>query len=198
MIFYYLISLVTCYHSQRKFTEKLLLYLPMIREVLHQTGPLILTRWSSLPAATPRDSFNTLSPRQNGHHFPYNFFKCIFLNENVWVAIKIWLKFVTKGSINNIPALVQIMAWRRPGDKPLCEPMLTQFTLALQWKSQYLERHSAFPNGVSCLLSWPKKGHLEAAPISMWLERLYIKLALWYWLVESSLPAAPPMKLSQV
>ena len=28
------------------------------------------------------------------------------------------------GPINNIPALVQIMAWRRPGDKPLSEPML--------------------------------------------------------------------------
>ena len=28
------------------------------------------------------------------------------------------------GSINNIPALVQIMAWRRPGDKPLFEPMV--------------------------------------------------------------------------
>ena len=27
-------------------------------------------------------------------------------------------------SINNIPALVQIMAWRRPGDKPLSEPMM--------------------------------------------------------------------------
>ena len=25
---------------------------------------------------------------------------------------------------NNIPALVQIMAWRRPGDKPLSEPMM--------------------------------------------------------------------------
>ena len=34
------------------------------------------------------------------------------------------LKFVPKGPINNIPALVQIMAWRRPGDKPLSEPML--------------------------------------------------------------------------
>ena len=45
-------------------------------------------------------------------------FKCIFLNENVSIAIKISLKFVPKVSINNIPALVQIMAWRRPGDKP--------------------------------------------------------------------------------
>ena len=28
--------------------------------------------------------------------------------------------------INNIPTLVQIMAWRRPGDKPLFEPMMVQ------------------------------------------------------------------------
>ena len=38
------------------------------------------------------------------------------------ILITISLKFVPKGQINNIPALVQIMAWRRPGDKPLSEP----------------------------------------------------------------------------
>ena len=48
----------------------------------------------------------------------------IFQNENIWILIKISLKFVPKGSINNIPALVQIMAWHRPGDKPLSEPMM--------------------------------------------------------------------------
>ena len=37
-------------------------------------------------------------------------FKCIFLNENVLILIKISLKFVPKGPINSIPALVQIMA----------------------------------------------------------------------------------------
>ena len=37
------------------------------------------------------------------------------------------MKFVPKGQIDNDPALVQIMAWRRPGDKPLSEPMMTQF-----------------------------------------------------------------------
>ena len=51
-------------------------------------------------------------------------FKCIFFNENVYISIKISLKFVPKGPINNIPALVQIMAWRRTGDKPLSEPMM--------------------------------------------------------------------------
>ena len=63
----------------------------------------------------PLDTFlNTLRPRQNGRHFADAIFKCIFLNENVSIAIKISLKFVPKGPINNIPALVQIMAWRRP------------------------------------------------------------------------------------
>ena len=45
-------------------------------------------------------------------------------NKNVYTWIKISLKFVPKGPINNIPTLVQIMAWRRPGDKPLSEPMM--------------------------------------------------------------------------
>ena len=37
----------------------------------------------------------------------------IFLNENVWIPIEIPLTFVPKSPINNIPALVQIMAWHR-------------------------------------------------------------------------------------
>ena len=65
---------------------------------------------------------NTLRPRQDSRHFPDDIFKRIFLNENVWILIS--RKFVPKGPVNNIPALVQIMAWRRPGDKPLFEPMM--------------------------------------------------------------------------
>ena len=67
---------------------------------------------------------NILMLRQNGRHFPEDIFQCIFLTENVWLSIKIELKFVPRGPINNIPALVQIMGWRRPGDKPLFEPMM--------------------------------------------------------------------------
>ena len=69
----------------------------------------------------------TLRPRQNGHHLADDIFKCIFLNENVSILIMISLNFVRKGSINIIPALVQIMAWRHPGDKPLSEPMLVSW-----------------------------------------------------------------------
>ena len=42
----------------------------------------------------------------------------------MWILINISLKFVPKGQINNIPPLVQIMAWRRSGDKPLSESMM--------------------------------------------------------------------------
>ena len=47
--------------------------------------------------------------------FQTTFFKGIFLNQNIYILIQISLKFVPKGPINNIPALVQIMARRRPG-----------------------------------------------------------------------------------
>ena len=67
---------------------------------------------------------NTLRPRQTEQHSADDIFKRICFNENVWISIKISLKFVPKGPINNIPALVQIMAWRRSGDKPLSEPMM--------------------------------------------------------------------------
>ena len=72
--------------------------------------------------------FNTLRPRRIKQHFADDIFKRIFFNENVWISIKISLTFVPKGPINNIPALVQIMAWRRPGDKPLSEPMMVSLT----------------------------------------------------------------------
>ena len=65
----------------------------------------------------------TMRLRQNGRHFTDSIFKCIFLNENVWIPNNISLKFVPKRPINNFPALVQIMAWHHPGDMPLFEPM---------------------------------------------------------------------------
>ena len=67
---------------------------------------------------------NPLRPRQNVSHFADDIFKRIFVNENVIISIKFSLKFVPKGPINNILALAQIMAWRRPGDKPLSEPVM--------------------------------------------------------------------------
>ena len=70
------------------------------------------------------DIVNPLRPRQNWRHFPDDIFKRILLNENVLFPVKFLLKFVAKGSINTIPVLGEIMAWRRPGDKQLSEPMM--------------------------------------------------------------------------
>ena len=80
-------------------------------------------------------SFNTLRPRQNGRHFLDDTFKCIFLNENIYISINISLKFVPKVPINNIPTLVPIMAWRRPGNKPLPESMMVRLPTHI-WVSQ--------------------------------------------------------------
>ena len=65
---------------------------------------------------------------QNCCYFVDHILKHIFLNESVYISIKISLKFVPKGPIDNIPALVHIMAWPRPGDKPWSEPMLVRLS----------------------------------------------------------------------
>ena len=43
-----------------------------------------------------------------------------YFKENLWISIKIAIKFVPKGLIDNIPASAQIMAWRRPGVDMQC------------------------------------------------------------------------------
>ena len=75
---------------------------------------------------------NSLRLRQNECHFADDTFKHIFLNKNHRILIKNSLKFVPKGPINNTPALVQIMAWRRPGDKPLSEPMIVSLSMHIR------------------------------------------------------------------
>ena len=89
-------------------------------------------------------SFNPLRPRQNGRHFADDMFKCLFEYENVWIPIEISLKFVPNGSINNNLALLQIMAWRRPGDKPLSERWLVHWRIyaSLGLNDQLFAKHS--------------------------------------------------------
>ena len=93
---------------------------------------------------TPEWSYvviNTLRSKEIGSHFADDIFKRIFLNENISIPINISLKFVPRGSINNIPALFQIMAWRRPGDKPLSEPtMVNLLTHICVTRPQWVKR----------------------------------------------------------
>ena len=69
--------------------------------------------------STTTARFNPLRPRQNGRHSADDTLNRIFLNENIRISIKISLKFIPNGSINNNPALVQILTWRRSGNKLL-------------------------------------------------------------------------------
>ena len=101
---------------------------------------------------------NILRPRQNGRHFAYHIFKCISLNENVWILIEPSLKFVSKCPIDNTPPLVQIMALRPPGDKSLSEPMMISLRTHIwvsrpQWVKSYWrnwhECSELFPNYIN-------------------------------------------------
>ena len=69
---------------------------------------------------------NALRRRKNGRHFADDTFKRIFRSKNVKISIESSLKFVAKSPINTIPALVQIIDLRKPGDKPFAEPMLVR------------------------------------------------------------------------
>ena len=88
--------------------------------------PISLSNLKQINSLEGHSSINTLKPRQNGRLFADDIFEYIFLNENVWISIKISPKFVPKGLISNIPALVQIMAWRWLGVNPLSEAMMVR------------------------------------------------------------------------
>ena len=89
---------------------------------------IIAVTCKSRPHITSQLNFvNTLRPRQDGRHFRDDIFKCIFFNENARISLKKSLKFVPTVRINNIPALFQIMVWRRSCDKPLSEPIVVDF-----------------------------------------------------------------------
>ena len=52
------------------------------------------------------------------------------MKEKFCILILISLKFVLKSPIDSKSALVKVMDWRQIGDKPIPEPMPTQFNEA--------------------------------------------------------------------
>ena len=116
-------------------------------------------------------SFNTLRPKQDGRHFADDIFKCIFLNESVCISLKISLKFIRKVRINNIPTLFQIMACRRPDDKPLSETIMVSLStkMCVTW--------SQWGNTWDQTLSWGKRLPNEDVeqrylqPATFWVQR---------------------------
>ena len=95
---------------------------------------------------------NSSIPGQNGRHFA-DILKCIFMNEKFWKLIQISSLFLSP--IDNKSALVQVMSWRRTGDKPLPEPVLAEFTDAYMHKE-----------GISWLTHLPLVPHVGAKSVS--------------------------------
>ena len=86
----------------------------------------------SLTARLQNSLFNTLRSRQNSRNFSDDLSKCIFLKKNVWISIKISLKFVPKSPVNNIQALEyndDNIYDNNNGDKPLSEPMMVRLLM---------------------------------------------------------------------
>ena len=91
---------------------------------------------------------STFRLRQICRNFPddiSNAFSWIKIYE---FLLRFSLKFVPEGPINNIPLLVQIRAWRRPGDKPLPGPMMFRlpthiFVTRPQWVKGQLKETNA-------------------------------------------------------
>ena len=122
-----------------------------------------------------------------------------FLNENVWILIKISLKFVPTGPINNIPALVQIMAWRRPGAKPLCEPMMVSLPMHIcitqpHWLDEYQDPtcsginkciNDSMMQSLHDMVKFPQNTHNKHPIASMprqdfWGSMYYLCSPLWF------------------
>ena len=67
------------------------------------------------------------SPRQNGRHFADDILKYIFMNEKSCILIKNSLFFLLRVQLAITQHWFYMMAWRRPGDEPLSEPILSRF-----------------------------------------------------------------------
>ena len=101
-----------------------------VNQLFWGNGVGMVKNWGNLSCL---QLVNSSPPGQNGHNFTDDGFKefsemksCFF-----YTCILIWmsLKFVLKGPINNIPTLVQLMAWHWLGDKLLSEHMMVRLQM---------------------------------------------------------------------
>ena len=138
---------------------------------------VLVTTWSAQACWSPDFFLTHWGQEKNGRHFPDDIFKCIFFNEIVWILLKISLKFVPKVQINNVQALVQIMAWHRPGDKPLSGPMMVSLlTHICVTRPQWVNCPEKVPNPPQVLR---KLKSSEKIPEKYSL----IPQQHWYWLL---------------
>ena len=128
---------------------------------------------------------NILRPNQNGCDFADDIFKCIPVNENVQMSIESSLKFVSKGPIDNTPALVQIMACRLFGDKPLFETMIAYWCMYV----------SLGPNELTPVAKWCHMATLNWNKLSATSQMTFSNAFLWIKMFKFQLKV--PLSLFQ-
>ena len=96
---------------------KLFIHENASENIVSEMGAILFrVRWVKSLVVTNRWSVNTLRLRQDGRNFA-DILKCILLNDNVRLSIKISLKFVPESWIDNKSALIQMMTWHQTDDK---------------------------------------------------------------------------------
>ena len=110
----------------------------------------------------------------------------IFFNENVWNDDSNSLNFVAKVPINNIPALMKVMAWRRPGDKPISETIMVRIMTYIcvtwpQWVTGKNYNQYCLKGGKllhTMLALYKKSRNLWIIAVKEWVD-IIIKLYVW-------------------
>ena len=83
----------------------------------------------------------TLRPRQDSRHFCRRHFQMQFRHRKCFNFIKNSLNVIPKGPMDNNSSFVQVMAWRRTGDKPLHKPMMAEFNDAYMRHQASMSQH---------------------------------------------------------
>ena len=121
----------------------------------------------------------TLRTQQNGRHFADDIYKSMILNGNCRILILNSLKYAHKGPVNNKPALVQIRAWRPPGDKPLSEPMVNSFSGVYKHHSGSIIKQALYISCFSPFQSSFNSNLLRSSLRTTLVICMYIRLLPW-------------------
>ena len=145
-------------------------------------------------------------PWTNWPLFRRRYFRCIFLNENVQISIKISLRFLPKGPIDDIPVLVQVMAWHWPGDKPLSVPMIVEFNDAYMRHSASVSLHIWTPCDTLGVQINPNVLNCSKVTLKIWLLFLRVHILtsqhskhfLYSWSFVLEMPVDSPNKRTEM
>ena len=133
--------------------------------------------------------FNTLRPRQNGRHFPDDIFKCISLKENVWISIKMSLKFVPKGSVH-IGSDNGLEPHRRQVIITLVRHKKARFDSKMHGstqKSPVRHKNARFDTKMPspACISWHCHYQTSPPPLPPWCEKYFFPILFQYFVFKN-------------